>query len=512
MTEKISVDDAINEYYRLKNVYETSYYEKYIKPIIKATKKSKREKRVEYSKLPKAECVNCKRNVGTIFAINYKDIWTRQFAVKCGDLTEPCPLNISILCGKYQQYEDDIKTYEGDIDKLKTDIIKEKYNIRFGYTPEETGIDNFATLSNELKDTTMLAGHVIEKNILVNDNPEKNELLKKSIDIFGNEYLLQFKQMVRQYNESGDNQVINEAVKFYVNEMTPRLKEIQELKYEVNYVDYDQEELKYTLVQRKNSLLNLETFFGDESKVESFVKGLKASTAAPPSGPPDKSGKSSTLKVGKISSKTKTKTKKKKLEFFIEGEEGGEEEEGAYPQIALDNPNSPAYVPNSPEYNPSSPAYVPNSPEYNPSSPPQVPTPQAPAPFTIHGEEVIWTDPDPDYNRIWSSLSKKYKSILVKDPAWLKKTMDVYVENFQQNPTMSKDFVLPDDIILPPKNAEGRTLNFGNIVLNDLVARLDETQRKIIIQSLPKKENPTEADFNGMMGILKPMLMALVNS
>ena len=506
MTEKISVDDAINEYYRLKNVYETSYYEKYIKPIIKATKKSKREKRVEYSKLPKAECVNCKRNVGTIFAINHKDIWTRNFVVKCGDLTEPCPLNISILCSKYKQYEDDIKTYEGDIDKLKTDIIKEKYNIMFGYTPEETGIDNFATLSNELKDTTMLTGHVIEKNILVNDNPEKNELLKKSIDIFGNEYLLQFKQMVRQYNESGDNQVINEAVKFYVNEMTPRLKEIQELKYEVNYVDYDQEELKYTLFQRKNSLLNLETFFGDESKVVSFVKGLKASTAAP-SAPPDKSSKSSTLKVGKISSKSKTKTKKKKLEFFIEGEEGGEEEEAAYPQIALDNPNSPEYAPNSPAYAPNSPAYNPSSPPYNPSSPPQ-----ANNPFTIHGEEVIWTDPDPDYNKIWGTLSKKYKSILVKDPAWLKKTMDTFVEDYKQNSNMSKDFVLPDDIMLPPKNAEGRTLNFGNIVLNDLVARLDETQRKIIIQSLPKKENPTEADFNGMMGILKPMLKTLVNS
>jgi hypothetical protein len=507
MSEKISVDDAINEYYRLKNIYETSYYEKYIKPIIKATKKSKREKRVEYSKLPKAECVNCKRNVGTIFAINYKDIWTRNFSVKCGDLTEPCPLNISILCGKYKQYEDDIKIYEDDIDKLKTDIIKEKYNIMFGYTPEETGIDNFTTLSNELKETTMLIGHIIEKNILVNDNPEKNELLKKSVDIFGNEYLLQFKQMVRQYDESGDNQVINEAIKFYVNEMIPRLKEIQELKYEVNYVDYDQEELKYSLYQRKNSLLNLETFFGDESKVVSFVKGLKASIVAAPSAPLDKSGKSSTLKVGKISSKSKTKTKKKKLEFLIEGEEGGEEEEGAYPQISLDNPNSPEYVPNSPEYNPNSPKYVPNSPEYNPSSPPQIPNT-----FTIHGEEVIWTDPDPHYNQIWSSLSKQYKSILVKDPAWLKKTMDTFVENFNQNPNMSREFVLPDDIMLPPKNAEGRTLNFGNVILNDLVARLDETQRKIIIQSLPKKENPTEADFNGMMGILKPMLKALVNT
>jgi hypothetical protein len=364
----------------------------------------------------------------------------------------------------------------------------------------------------------MLIGHIIEKNILVNDNPEKNELLKKSINIFGNEYLLQFKQMVKQYDESGDNQVINEAVKFYVNEMIPRLKEIQELKYEVNYVDYDQEELKYTLYQRKNSLLNLETFFGDEPKVESFVKGLKASTTtpsiAPSIAPSNKASKSSTLKVGKISSKSKTKTKKKKLEFFIEGEEGGEEEEGAYPQIALDNPNSPEYVPNSPEYAPNSPEYAPNSPEYAPNSPPYNPSspPQSSAPFTIHGEEVIWTDPDPHYNQIWSSLSKQYKSILVKDPAWLKKTMDTFVENFKQNSNMSKEFVLPDDIMLPPKNAEGRTLNFGNIVLNDLVARLDETQRKIIIQSLPKKENPTEADFNVMMGILKPMLKALVNS
>ena len=288
----------------------------------------------------------------------------------------------------------------------------------------------------------------------------------------------------------------------------------------MNYVDYDQEELKYTLFQRKNSLLNLETFFGDESKVVSFVKGLKASTAAP-SAPPDKSSKSSTLKVGKISSKSKTKTKKKKLEFFIEGEEGGEEEEAAYPQIALDNPNSPEYAPNSPEYAPNSPAYAPNSPAYNPSSPAYNPSsppynpsspPQANNPFTIHGEEVIWTDPDPDYNKIWGTLSKKYKSILVKDPAWLKKTMDTFVEDYKQNSNMSKDFVLPDDIMLPPKNAEGRTLNFGNIVLNDLVARLDETQRKIIIQSLPKKENPTEADFNGMMGILKPMLKTLVNS
>jgi hypothetical protein len=118
MTEKISVEDAVNEYYRLKNVYETSYYEKYIAPIVKASKKSKREKRVEFSKLPKAECVNCKRNVGTTFSIGEKS-FNRVFSAKCGDSVDPCPLNINIVNGKYNTFATEIVRYDDDIDKLK---------------------------------------------------------------------------------------------------------------------------------------------------------------------------------------------------------------------------------------------------------------------------------------------------------------------------------------------------------------------------------------------------------
>ena len=70
MTEETTLTpiEAINEFYRLKNKYENEYYEKYVKPIIRSNK-SKREKRVEFSRLPKHECINCKRNVGTIFTI-----------------------------------------------------------------------------------------------------------------------------------------------------------------------------------------------------------------------------------------------------------------------------------------------------------------------------------------------------------------------------------------------------------------------------------------------------------
>ena len=470
MTEKISVEDATNEYYRLKNLYETSYYEKYIKPIVKAEKKSKREKRVEFSKLPKAECVNCKRNVGTTFLIVGKSS-ERTFTVKCGDINAPCPLNINIVTAKYNTFSDEINKYSDDIDKLKTDIIKEKYNIMFGYTPEENGIENFTNMSNELKDTTMLAGYVIEKNILVNNNPEKEELLRKSVTIFGNDYLLQFKQMVDQFNQDGNEAIMTEAAKFYADEMVPRLKEIQGLKYDECFLEYDQDSLEYNLYQIKNSLANLETSDSSEAKVVSFVTGLKDTGTK-------------TL----AQDKSQKKKKKKKLEFIIEGEE----------EVVA--PNSPLYAPNSP-------LYAPNSPEYRPESPPQTNNN-----FTIHGEEVEWTDPDPDYALIWAALSPKYKDILIQDPDWMRKTMDEFVAVRQNSGNVSRDFVMPDDILLPPKVSEqGKELDFGNPVLNDLVMRLTPGQRDIVINSLPKKETSNEEDFKPMFGILKHMLKTVVD-
>lgn len=468
MAEKISVEDAINEYYRLKNVYETSYYEKYLKPIVKAEKKSKREKRVEFSKLPKAECINCKRNVGTTFLIVGKTS-ERMYTAKCGDINAPCPLNINIVNGKYNTFSSEINKYEDDIDKLKTDIIREKYNIMFGYTPEENGIENFTSMSNELKDTTMLAGYVIEKNILVNYNPEKEELLRKSTTIFGNDYLMQFKQMVDQFNQDGNEAIMTEAAKFYTDEMVPRLKEIQGLKYDECFLEYDQDSLEYKLYQIRNSLSNLETSDSSDAKVVAFVTGLKETGT----------------NVMAEDKSQKKKKKKKKLEFIIEGEE----------EVVV------------PEYNPDSPVYAPNSPEYNPSSPPQ-----SNNNFIIHGEEVEWTDQDRAYSSIWMSLSPKYKAILVQDPAWMKKTMDEFVE-IRKNPgNVSRDFVMPEDILLPPKvSEENKEIDFGSPVLNDLVARLSPGQRDIVINSLPKKETTNEEDFKPMFGILKHMLKIIVD-
>jgi hypothetical protein len=97
----------------------------------------------------------------------------------------------------------------------------------------------------------------------------------------------------------------------------------------------------------------------------------------------------------------------------------------------------------------------------------------------------------------------------------MRKTMDEFV-SIRQNPAnVSRDFVMPDDILLPPIVSEdGKELNFGNPVLNDLVAGLDLVQRKIVIDALPKPNQrapPTEADFKPMFGILTHMLKPKVD-
>ena len=182
-------------------------------------------------------------------------------------------------------------------------------------------------------------------------------MLKKSVDVFGKEYVLQFKNMVKQFLEEDNENVVEEAVNFYKNEMMPRIKEIQDLKYQINMVEYDPEQMLYTLRQRKNSLYNLEYAFSNQDKIVAFVKGSGPGTGVP---------KNKTLKVNKLGSKSKAKTRRS----IILVEEPEEEEKD---EAQVDQPNSPDYVPNSPDYVPNSPDYVPNSPDYAPNSPDYVP-------------------------------------------------------------------------------------------------------------------------------------------
>ena len=99
--EKELLEKTLNEFYTLKERYNNDIQK--IKHGLTAKygiNNSSQKKRDEYLK-HKPKCVNCKRNVGTIFSD--KD---RVLKAICGDKDDPCTLNIEIFMGKKEHIDD----------------------------------------------------------------------------------------------------------------------------------------------------------------------------------------------------------------------------------------------------------------------------------------------------------------------------------------------------------------------------------------------------------------------
>ena len=117
---------------------------------------------------------------------------------------------------------------------------------------------------------------------------------KETIDEFGKGCIMPFKQMIREFNETNNELILNQAINFYINEMMPKLKDIQELKYEVNFVEYYPQEQLFKLIQMPTSLESNENTFKEDDKVVKFIRGVR------------KDNKSKTKKVmGVVTKKTR---------------------------------------------------------------------------------------------------------------------------------------------------------------------------------------------------------------
>lgn len=297
-TNTITIDEAMNEFYRLKDKYETTYYDKYVRPIV-TSRLSKREKKTEFAKLPKQECINCKRNVGTIFSIirpldhNHIEETYRIFTVKCGDIQDPCPLEIVFKYDDRESLQKDMDMYRKSIDDIKLSIIKLKNNALFFNV--DINSSEFEQLTTRLNSELNVYGLLLETNLLRNNNPEKSTLLKQTIQDFGRGYVLPFKDMIATYMDTNNVLTINQAVEFYIHDMVPKLNEIMNLKYEINNVEFDENTNIYKLIQLPTSPQDNEWVILANDKVEKNIRGEKKTTTA-----------------NDTKTKIKTKTKKEK--------------------------------------------------------------------------------------------------------------------------------------------------------------------------------------------------------
>lgn len=304
------IKEAINQFYKLKNDYDEQFYEKYVQKIV-VSKQSKREKKAAFAALPKPKCINCKRNVSTIFSIkqdeNEKNL--HIYSAQCGDIMNPCPLKIKILMTNTTSFEkllDDHTSSSGIVNSLKIQIIKAKNDLLFGYLQEKEAFQIFENLTSELKEQISTYDFFLEKYIEVYDSQEKRTNLQSQKVDFEMK-IQELKNTLAEFNETKNMQLIHSAVDFYINQILPQAKEIRNLTYAYNNVELIDNH--YVLLQQKNTLDQLE-ITRDDSKIESFIVGMKK---------PVKAVK--TIKNKELTTKNKTKKIKPVLVLTEEPEQ-----------------------------------------------------------------------------------------------------------------------------------------------------------------------------------------------
>ena len=252
----------MNNYYKLKSTYENAYSKEKTK-IIENKQLSWKEKKAEFKRL-KPKCIQCKRSVGTKFTRTYNESeFTYVLKAFCGDIQNPCSLNIVIHTGYYDSIPSIIQSDEKDIEEAKIGIIKDKNNMLFGYITTEEALKNFDDFKKMIVDT----GGSLE--VLLSDTSKKEkkiELRKSEIESYA--IIEKIKKMIHEYEKTNNTQFVNDAVEIYVNQLKPKLSEQMKLKYLSNRVDYYEDDSTFHLIQEEDTIASLEFDYGKPEVVK----------------------------------------------------------------------------------------------------------------------------------------------------------------------------------------------------------------------------------------------------
>jgi hypothetical protein len=273
-----SVENNINEYYRLKSKYDNDN-EKNKKKILNNKMLDMKEKKAEFKQL-KPKCVNCGRPGGTTFAsVVSKDSMGakfRELRAFC-NATEPCGLNINIAVGNFENINDILKMIDGEIYNAKNEIISDKNKLLFGLITTEKALENFDSEKATIKDFTGLLETYLQIYIKITDDPETKAKLNEEVE---KSYLLiqQIQASIKNFNETNSMEFVRGAVEVYSNELRPTLNQILKLKYKENMVVFEESNNTYHLIQKAYSIKDLEM---NNDKYETIVFDTSIQGAPP---------------------------------------------------------------------------------------------------------------------------------------------------------------------------------------------------------------------------------------
>ena len=279
-SEKKEFNDAVFMFYKLKGQYEY-FIDLEKKTIIKNNVLSWREKRRIFKRY-KPKCINCKRAVGTVFSVGKQSTKSsedengndqndaRTLIAYCGDRLKPCPLNIEISSNLFntKQY---LNEEEENLINDKIEVIKYKNDLLFGYLSENEVVDKFEELKEKIKSETSNYEFLLSQyNEVVNNNEKTKNVNINTKEIY--ELIDKLRNTIDKYEKTDNIRYVDDAVTLYVNDLTPKIKQNNQLKYKVEYVEFNDYDDTYNLVQLPYTVEDMEASL--DNKVVNLVKGL----------------------------------------------------------------------------------------------------------------------------------------------------------------------------------------------------------------------------------------------
>lgn len=248
------LDGRIKAYYKLKQKYEDKIQRQKMR-ILRDSSMTVKEKRGRV-RLIKRQCVNCKKEGGTIFSTS-----DRRLRAVCGNRGNPCDLNIEINRGEFADVRNVRKTLEEELEKGKVDIIRTKLDLLFNYADEATSLDRFNRLKEGISQYSKPIDILTDSYLSAVNNVKNQQTIQ---DLDAKLFILteELESLVDIFRTTPQPGLVTDMVELYITKIRHLVSRRRELLYtEVDVVRDSDDSLRlveepYTL---ENLLINLDS-------------------------------------------------------------------------------------------------------------------------------------------------------------------------------------------------------------------------------------------------------------
>lgn len=262
--KKLDYLESLNIYFKLKTKYEEQLRKLKRQAYDKGV--SKKDSRRKASSV-KAPCIQCKRNVNTIFGNS-----DNRYIALCGDRSQPCDLNIKLYKGEYYDIHKLMKIYSEQIQEDKQDMIVSKMESIFKYVSDELASKTFEEDMKLYQETSTVYKDVeTDYENAYNNIETKQQIFRKTDQIY---QIMESMDLLKdEYKKTGNKKLLTTLVEMYNRDLEPAYGNLRLLKYKRNFVDIDDSSVptKSILQQHPNYAHVMDYVYGDSAKVESFV-------------------------------------------------------------------------------------------------------------------------------------------------------------------------------------------------------------------------------------------------